>query len=229
MNIIDYNTQDNKFYKVPIVIDVILYKYNYIDNIIISQLKKSAFIMSNNNYTNFSVSANEFKHIFHGRFNDEISKINMVPAQNLPNNVNSIYFLNNIFENFANLEMINVHVSENRHFSRLFNINNQSIIGFDYKIKQGILDYPKYISPDLLDILTNFIHELDLVEIRSFELDPYYIVSARSLMSKLNVLQETNPTVSNDVIDLIDLTYEMVEPKLEEDNTFLILKLDFPH
>lgn len=229
MNIIDNNTADNKFYKVPIVIDVVLYKYNYIDNIIISQLKKGAFIMSNNNYTDFSVSANEFKHIFNGRFTDEISKINMLPVQNLQFNVNSIYFLNNIFENFSNLEMINVHVSENRNFTRLFNVNNQSIIGFDYKIKQGILDYPKYITTDLLDILTKFITKLDLVEINGFSLDPYYIVSARSLVSKLNTLQETNPTFSEDVVDLIDLTYDMVEPKLEEDNTFLILKLDFPH
>lgn len=227
MNIIDDEVVDNKFYKVPIVIDVTLYKYNYIDNIIISQLKRGAFIMADGNVSNFSVSANEFRHIFNSRFATEISKLNAVTNQNLHSTVNSIYFLNQILTNFVNLEMINVHISHNRNFTRLFNVNDTKVIGFDYKVKQGILDYPKYMSFDLMERFEDFIKVLDIVDIKSFTLDPYYIISARNIISKLGHMQENNPNFINENSDLVDLTYEMIEPKLEDDNTFLILKLDF--
>lgn len=219
--------RDSKFFSVPLVIDITLYRYNYIDNIIIGELKKDAFVMPVTSEKNrFSIRAEEFEKIITRKFFREINKFESTSNDVLYNKVNSIYFLNTIFKKYVNLEMINVYISNNRRFSRVFKLNDQNIIGFEYKIKQGILDYPLYLNSEQMERLNQLLLKIGIHKNRH-KMDSYYIEKASNFINAVTSLEQIDPTFLEKCNDIVNITYELIEPKLEEDGTIIIIKTDF--
>lgn len=222
--------KDIKFYSVPLVISVTLYKNNYTDNLIIGNLKRHAYTMEvPNEPTRFSVTADQFRNIIFKNFKKKVENIENLPIEMLPQHVNSAYFLYNMFLRFNNLEMVNVTVSNNRKYTRIYKVDDQNMVGFNYKILQGVLDYPEFLSFDQLKRLNNLLKILGLNYNNTITLDPYYIIRAQDYMNKLARLESELKHLYDEYSDIIEITFELVEQKLEEDNSYLIIKTDFDH
>lgn len=217
-----------KFYNVPVVINITLYKNNYIDNVIIGELKRGAFkieLVGDNN--SFSVAAEELKKIIVRKFKSKIDALEDLSKEILSQHINSAYFMDSMLSKFINLKIVNINISNNRQYSRVFKINNeQSVIGFDYKIVQGILDYPEFLDSEQLNRFNILIKRLNL-ESNNLSLDPYYIIRAQDFMNRISMLENEDKSFFDDNIDIIEITYELLEPKIETDNTMLIIKTDF--
>ncbi len=219
--------KESKFYSVPLIINIILYKNNYFDNLIINEIRKSTYYITNQKNI-YSVNKEDLEKIIKNKFNKEIERINAVPSETLFNNVNSAYFLNNILSNFENLKMLNVEISDKRNFSRVFYSNHQRLVGFDYKVHQGILDFPKYLNLEQLHNLNELLSFMNVYDKDlSIGIDPYYIIKSKDFISRLMAVEKIDPLFIQDIQDVISIIYEMLETKIEEDDCFLIIKTDF--
>lgn len=217
-----------KFYSVPLVINITLYKNNYVDNLIIGELRRNVYMMPiPKQKDHFSVTSRQFKKIMTRRFTKEVEHITNLPNEILSQNVNSAYFIYNILERFVNLEMLNIHISNNRKYTRIYKVDEQSMLGFNYKIIQGILDYPTFLNRDQLIKFNDLLKVLNINHTENISLDSYYIVRAQDFLIKISKLESDDKEYFNEMGDIIDITYELVEQKIEEDNAFLIIKTDF--
>jgi len=219
--------KDSKFYDVPLIINVTLYKNNYFDNLIISEIRKNAYVLSSKKNV-YSVDKDDLKRILRNKFKKEIERINAVPFDNLFTTVNSTYFLNNIVNSFKNLKMLNIEVSDKRNFSRVFYSNEQRLVGFDYRISQGILDFPKFLSTKQLSQLNKLlvITHMHNKEI-SIEMEPYYVIKSKDFINRIITVEKIYTDFVEDAQGLLSIIYEMIESKVEEDDSYLIIKTDF--
>jgi hypothetical protein len=195
---------------------------------IIGELKRNAYMMQVPKQKNqFAITAKQFRKIIFGKFKRSVDKINDLPSEMLSHHVNSAYFLYNMLERFSNLEMINIHISDNRKYTRIYTVNEQNMVGFNYKIVQGVLDYPNFLSYEQLNRFNELLEFLGINYTDNISLDPYYIIRSQDFLNKISKLESESRPLFDYVSDIIDITYEMVEQKIEEDNTYLIIKTDF--
>lgn len=217
-----------KAYSVPTVINIVLYKNNYYDNLIIGALRREAFLVRVLNKNNFSVSAGELSKILIENFDNEIDRVDSLSAEILKHNVNSIFFLYKILNNFPNLELINITVSYNTKFTRVFKVNDEEIVGFDYKVVQGFVDFSAYLTLEELDTLNELLLKLNIIDIsNSLNIEPYYIVFAGNIMSAINKLEKEDKSTFDYYSSYIKLLSDLIDPKLDEDQASLILSLGF--
>lgn len=221
-------TNDIKFYSVPLIINITLYRNNYIDNIIIGELKRTAYTINvAGNRDSFSVSVGDLKKIIRNKFKTKIDSLEEYTKDTFVQNVDSTFFLYNMLEKFTNLKLINVTVSNNRKYSRMFKVNDQNVIGFDYKILQGLVDYSEFVTPVNLERLNNFLKKLKLNQRKTLTLDSYYILRTSDYLKRISELEHFDKIFFERYFDMVELTSELIEPKLELDNTILIIKTDF--
>ena len=217
-----------KYLTVPIHIDIVLYRYNYIDNLIISELKKSAFVnylnTSETNKTVFSVLVKEFKQVFYRRFGKELDNISNFIGDSSDKNINSIYFLDMIFEKFENLKVINVNISNDKNFTRLMSVNDTKSVGFDYRVAYGVIDYPRFLSENELYLLNHFFVDANIMPQRD---TPFVTINCIDFINRVIEWEESNQDELDEYANILDITYELVQEKLEKDNTVLLIKNDF--
>lgn len=212
-----------KFFNVPISIQITLYKQNHIDNTLIGNVLRYANVIAQNDLKNkFIVYKKDLLDIINLRFFDEIEKFSTIPSGSLYSSVNSIYFLNKILNEFSNLEMIEINVSNSRIYSRLVSSGENSVIGFDYKITHGIVNYPDYI-PSSDNRLNIMLSELGY----SINSTPYLIVKGKDFIERLSHFEKTNK-IAHTCKDIINISYELFEPKIEIDDTLITIILDYP-
>ena len=102
MDEIDYTNM--KFSDLPLVIDMTLYKHNYYDNIIISQLMKNSRFIKFPGNSAFVVSAIEFRDILNTRFPEQLNNLTQNPTSyELKKGATSIFFINELLTNLKNL------------------------------------------------------------------------------------------------------------------------------
>ena len=219
---------NSKFLGVPIVIEIVLYTNNYFDNRILKELKKNAYIMKTEREDIISVTAKDFKRIISTKFKEEISAFSRLTVDTLGKKVNSIYFLDNMLSKLSSLELINIIISKNRAFSRIATVENVTMITFDFKVNQGVLDYPKYLNDEQLKRFNKLLEKINVRDKKtSISLEPYYVLTAREYITRLVNLERTDSNYTSSNSDIFKMTYEMVEPKIEEDNSHLLIKTDF--
>ena len=146
---------DNRFeLEIPTHIAFTLYKNDYIDNLIISKVKKEC--------KNESKKKNEFIVSLEG-FQNAIKTSTFLRAELkktidqdlLPNpnfKPNSIFFLQSIINRLINLNKITFKISDEKIFSRLVKVDGgREIVSFHFNIIEGTFDLTQILSRDQLD------------------------------------------------------------------------------
>jgi len=218
-----------RYFDLPIIIEATLYKYNYVDNIIITEIKSNAKLTEvSNDKNSFIVQVNDIKRILYRKFRNQIERIKNVSIEDLSSEVNTSWFLSNLIENFNQLQFIKINVSDKRNFTRLKIVNNQQVVGFSYVIKYGIIDYTKYLNASQLRRLNYILRILGyLKKDDSLVEESYFNVKAKDFLMDIMKLEETHPDLHKENADIIDITYDAINYKVEDDNTTLIVKTDF--
>lgn len=217
-----------KFYTVPLTLDIILYRNNYLDNLIISELKKNARLTSvSKNSDSFTVPIKYFKRMLKIKFKGELKRIGSISNDNLSSNVNSAYFLNNLVSNFNNLISIKVNVSNKRNFSRVFETDDQKMIGFEYKVTTGLVDYSKYMDKKQLKRFNKIMRLVGILDDSLLSFQPYIKIRAQAFLLKISSLEVDYPDLIDSNMDILDIIYDLIEAKIEDDDTILIIKTDY--
>lgn len=223
-------------YDLPYVVDITLYKYNYYDNLIINRLKKNTQydVIPGEEGQSFIVTVDDFKEVLEVNFRNELKTAQSLTEVTIADGVNSIYFIDKIFNNFNNLEYVKVNVSNKRKFTRLLQVNeSRKVINFEYKIITSVIDLKRYLETDEEFIIMNsFLREIGIIPDNPFDTGrAYYNVNAQDLMLMIGAVEEqymNDPTFESTYTDALNLLYDLIDQKCEQDNTRLIIITDYP-
>ena len=221
-------------YDLPYALDITLFKYNYCDNSLITQLRKHTQYESIPGETSFVVTVEEFIYVLENFFKRELDNAHTLTEVTIKNGVNSVYFLDKIFNNFQNLEYVKINISTTREFSRLLQVaNDRQVISFDYRIITSVINLPDYFTTDeSLKRANSFLKEINVLETDHFNKGKsYYTITAQDFMACINSIEENyfeDPSFEAQYTETLDILYSLVDQKSESDNTRLIIITDYP-
>ena len=218
-------TKNDLYDTIPLVIELTLFKHNYVDNLIISDLKRNLKFKVYETNT-LVVNARELQAIVNKRFREEIVAIQSCPMDTMSSVVNSSYFLNNLLENYSNLKNIIINVSNKRNFTRLSKGKDQDFINFDFKILIGLFDAAKIFTREKLIGFNMLLDELNLLPYKVGKV-PYIKIETSKLFTAIHQF-EANAGDDKDIyFDIIDELFYNIDGKMENDDTMLIIKTDY--
>jgi len=215
---------DNQFeLEIPTHIAFTLYKNDYIDNLIISKVKKECRNESNND-SQFIVSLEQFQNaIATSTFlRAELKKT--IDQDLLPNpnfKPNSIFFLQSIINRLPNLSKITFKISNEKVFSRLVKVDGgREIVSFHFNIIEGTFDLTQILNREQLDTFNKRFMDVGIMKNKYLERISYFYIKATSLFDILAEMDEAQ------ILDAFEIITS-VDPKIEEDDPILLVKTDY--
>ena len=215
---------DNQFeLEIPTHIAFTLYKNDYIDNLIISKVKKECRNKSNKK-NEFIVSLEGFQNAIQKStfLRAELKKTldqDMLPNPNFK--PNSIFFLQSIINRLPNLSMITFKMSDEKVFSRLIKVDGgREIVSFHFNIIEGTFDLTQILSREQLDTFNKRFMDVGIMKNKYLERVSYFYIKATVLFDILSEMDEAQ------VLDAFDIITS-VDPKIEEDDPILLVKTDY--
>jgi len=215
---------DNKFeLEIPTHISFTLYKNDYIDNLIISKVKKECKNESTKN-NEFIVSLEGFEaairtsSFLRAELNKTLSQ-DLLPNPNFK--PNSIFFLQSIISRLPNLHKITFKISDEKIFSRLVKVEGgREIVSFHFNIIEGTFDLTKILDREQLDTFNKRFMDVGIMKNKYLERIPYFYIKATTLFDVLSEMEEAQVFDAFEIITSVD-------PKLEEDDPILLVKTDY--
>lgn len=208
---------------IPTHIAFTLYKNDYVDNLIISKVKKECKNESNK-ASEFIVSLDEFERAMHtsaflrGQLQKTLDQ-DLLPNPNFK--PNSIFFLQSIINRLSNLAKITFKISDEKVFSRLVKIDgSKEIVSFHFNIIEGTFDLTKILNREQLDTFNKRFMEVGIMENKYLQRISYFYIKANTLFDVLAEMDESQ------VLDAFDIITS-VDPKIEEDDPILLIKTDY--
>jgi len=207
---------------IPTHISFTLYKYDYIDSVIISRVLKECKNYSSTSDT-YKIKKEDFINSIKSssRLRAEIKRIKNQEGN--PNfKPNSIYFLFNIIESLVNLDWVSFNISHDKEYSRLSKFNKQEVLNFYYKIKEGYVDLPSLLGREKLDLFNMMLISLSIIDNNFLNRSSYFYIKASDFIDILtsSVFNPSLVSISDDILSMID-------HKIDEDNPVLLIKTDY--
>ncbi len=215
---------DNTFeLGIPTHISFTLYKFDYIDSIIISRVLKECKNWNTTSDNVYTVKVDSFRSALLGsnRLKAEIHRTEehgLNPAPGLK--PNSVSFLWSIMERLHNLDWLTFNISYDKKFTRLIRIENREVLSFYFRIDEGIFDLSRVFDRESLDIINRKIIKFGIMPNKYLERSPYFYMKSSMLFEILGQLEMDEALNTFDVLDQID-------PKLEEDDPILLVITDY--
>lgn len=215
---------DNKFeLSIPTHIKFTLYKFDYIDGIIISKILRDCKNWNVNSDNLYKIKADSFKSALlnNKRLRLEIDKIqkdSLLPSPD--NKPNSATFIWSILDKLYNIEWLTFTISYDKKFTRLITIENQKILSFYFKIEEGVFNLTKLFDRSSLDIINKKIIEYDLMPNEYLERCSYFYMQSSFLFDILSELEYEGTLNTFNILTEID-------PKLEEDDPLFLVITDY--
>ena len=209
--------------EIPTHIAFTLYKNDYVDNLIISKVKKECRNESNKD-AEFIVSLDQFqKAIQTSTFlKAELKKTldqDLLPNPNFK--PNSIFFLQSIINRLPNLSKITFKISNEKVFSRLIKVDGgREIVSFHFNIIEGTFDLTQILSREQLDTFNKRFMDVGIMKNKYLERSSYFYIKATTLFDILSEMDEVQVFDAFDIITSVD-------PKIEEDDPVLLVKTDY--
>ena len=209
--------------EIPTHIAFTLYTNDYIDNLIISKVKKECKNESDNT-SEFTVSLDQFERAIKTSafLRAELQKT--IDQELLPNpnfKPNSIFFLQSILARLSNLERITFKISNNKLFSRLVKLENgHEIVSFHFNIIEGIFDLTQILDREQLDTFNKKFIDIGILSNKYLDRASHFYIKAALLFDILAEMEESQIMDAFDIITSID-------PKIEEDDLILLVKTDY--
>jgi hypothetical protein len=204
--------------EIPTHIEFTLFRYDYIDGILISRIRKNC-----RNY-----SDKEDRNHFRIRKTDLVRTIKssiklnreFVKDAGLKTKSNSVFFLGLIINKLVNVEWLSFTVSYDKEYTRLTKFENRDIVNFEFSIKEGLVDLTKIFNRSELDEFNKRIISMGLMENKYLDRKSFFQMNS-SLFFEVLALMEIDGIVTATVL------LDIMDPKLEEDNPILIIKTDY--
>jgi len=221
-----YNSTD-----IGTVISFTLYSYNYYDSRLISLIKRLCSNYYNDTTNNIiTVSAYELQNLINSNFSKILLKALNSSPNELPSNVNSIYFINDLLHTYTKLQYVKIIVSAERDYTRIITDNNQKTITFDYKMDSIFFNTAELFDKNERILLNELLLKLNITMNSIFrKVQPYINLQSSVFIDKIDDFINTNG-IDSDVVkkynNILNGLATIFNNRLRNDNPKSIIVLD---
>jgi hypothetical protein len=216
-------TSDPFYVTDPLIVEIYLYKNNYKDRLLIAELKECAQLIYNPEESEnaFYVRADEIYDILRDKFKKDLQNFSSTSPKEISRSINSVYFLNNIINNFRNVKYLKVSVSDAEVYSRKVN----DTINFDYRVIHSRVDFGSILTEEDRKDVKNLFIDCGLYQNEPFKTKPYFEITAEDFLSIISSYgSKFDPNDKNNLI--INGLKSLLGPKIENDNPILLIIID---
>lgn len=205
----------------PTAVDVSLYKYNYIDNKLWTQLHNDTHFIPISN-DSIMVSTNQIKSVLEANYLSTINRIKSVGSDVVHKEINSVFFLYQMCLEMENLQYIKFNLHKDKSYSRMINIEDKKVLQFSFKVITATLRLFDLYTEDELPLVNKILEEIGVL----YPDKPYNRVFASELSEKIDMYVESHAEDDHSagiVLDILDI----LEPKMEVENSLILLITDY--
>tara|TARA_B100000767_G_scaffold126354_1_gene120447 strand:+ start:1899 stop:2549 length:651 start_codon:yes stop_codon:yes gene_type:complete len=210
------------FNDVATVIDATLFKYNYIDNRILTLVKNQLDYRVVNDGS-LLVSKEQLSLFLKENFQSDINRINATGFEQFHKEATTVYFLHKILTDFTNLEYVKMTINKNKSYSRLSDIDGVKTLRFNFKVLAGTLRLYDIFKEESLKEINNTLISLGLMQKNV----PYARHHASHIFNALDSFVRSNEGSDakefEAALDLMDC----IEAKIQDDNPKIMLITDY--
>lgn len=205
----------------PTAVDVALYKYNYIDNKLWTQIHNDTHFIPISD-DSVMVSTSQLKSLLENNYLSTINKIKTVGSDVMHKEINSVFFLYQMCLEMENLQYIKFNLYKDKSYSRMINIDDKKVLQFSFKVITATLRLFDLYTEDELPKVNKILEELGIL----YPEKPYNRVFASDLSNKIDMYVESHGEDDHNagiVLDILDI----LEPKMEIENSLILLITDY--
>ena len=202
----------------PTAIDITIYKYNYLDNKLWTQIQNECEFIDLGKES-IMISVNEIGDILNKYYIDDVNKIKSVGSDLFHKEVTTIFFLYQMLIEMPNLKYIKINLNKNKAYSRLVTSDGANILKFDFKTLSATLKLYDVYPPEELGIVNKYLKKAGVLK------NHYVRIRANELATKIDDYLADNPDDKDAgiMMDIVDI----IEPKLEKDGALTLLNTDY--
>jgi hypothetical protein len=203
----------------PLILEIYLYKNNYKDRILISELKEKAHMVRipDQEKSSFFVRVEDVVDVLYSSFRKDLQEFENTSEKALVKNVTSVYFLDNMIKSFEHLKYFKVNVSDSQVYSRL----QKDTITFDYRVIHSRINFPSFCTEEFLEKCKNIFESIGLYDRGPFEKKPYFETTASDLIARL--IRYSQNLESDEEAFEIDNILMILGSKIEKDNPIVLV------
>ena len=213
-------------YITPIVIEITLFQNNLRDNQLISALKHSTDLFTLPGDSSLFVSKQDMINVLDDRFNADIEMVLSSQIEHKHLTANSPYFINKLVKYFDGLQYFKVVISKQQNFTRLKAIDDSHVIDLAYKTTYAKLDLTKILNEETLRNVKHLFEEAGILSKSKINKSPYIQINISDMFSIFGDKESEQQYFSEYFDDAINTVLEIIGPKLEQDNTNMLLIIE---
>lgn len=205
----------------PTAVDVTLYRYNYIDNKLWTQIQNDVDFISNSD-NSIMISVNQLKYLLDKYYISTINKIKTQSSDVLYKEINSVYFLYQMIVEMKNLQYIKFNLNFEKNYNRLIQLDGKKILQFGFRIITATLKLTDLYEDDELPIVNKILQRIGIIKDGS----NYTRIFSAELANSIDLFLEEHGNEDSEVGIITDIL-DVLETKLEPENAFLLLITDY--
>ena len=207
----------------PLILEICLYKNNYVDRLLITELKQKAHTVTIPGMDNssFFVKIDDIEMILNNRFKKDLQNFDATPYNTLNQSVTSVYFLDSIIKAFGTIKYFRINISDSSIYTR----KTKDTISFDYRIIHSRIDLAEVCSDEALVKFKNVFKELGYFSDDPFDKTPYVEISVRDFLLNLRDYKFTIEEQESEEFFIVDELEQIFGTKLEKDDSIALVIL----
>lgn len=205
----------------PVVVSVNMYKYNYYDNRIISEIKNKCQLYKKNKHS-ISVSANNLLSVLVTSFKDELDYTSSYPIDRVGHAMTTVYQLYNLLRYYKNIKIVNINISFDKNYSKLIDGDKLKMVALDYKIDKIILRYDYQFDKQQIKNFNSLLRDLKII--KTIKPLSSYSMYLHDYLMGISELPEQSKTKYREVLEFTDL---VITDKVKIDNPIINIVTDF--
>lgn len=202
----------------PTAIDITLYKYNYIDNKIFTQLNNQVdFIQVDPD--SIIVSSDQLKIFLEKNYQSELNKFKSIGVDIIHKEINSTFFLHKMCEEMENLKYIKITLNKKKDYNRTVELDGNKVLQFNFKIMTATIRLSDIFSDKDLLSANRALEKIGILR----DGTPFVRIKGKDLGSLIDSNMEEEDKDFAPLLDILDI----LEHKIEQDDSLILLITDY--
>ena len=202
----------------PTAIDITLYKYNYIDNKIFTQLNNQVdFIQVDSD--SILVSSDQLRIFLEENYQRDLNKFKSIGADIIHKEINSTFFLHKMCEEMENLKYVKITLNKKKDYNRTVELDGNKVLQFNFKIMTATIRLSDIFSEKDLLSANKALEKIGILRDGS----PFVRIKGKDLGSLIDSNMDDENKDFAPLLDILDI----LEHKMEQDDSLILLITDY--
>lgn len=202
----------------PTAIDITLYKYNYIDNKIFTQLNNQVdFIQVDPD--SIIVSSDQLKIFLEENYQSDLNKFKSIGTDIIHKEINSTFFLHKMCEEMENLKYVKITLNKKKEYNRTVELDGNKVLQFNFKIMTATIRLSDIFSDKDLLSANKALEKIGILR----DGTPFVRIKGKDLGSLIDSNMEDENLDFAPLLDILDI----LEHKMEQDDSLILLITDY--